>query len=496
MSAGPKPPNEKLRGARLKIPSPNRPGHPMSCAEHATAANRLLHDRNILDQDVDATYLAKLEAGEYHWVRNPHRRWAIRTALGVENDADIGFYRHRTGKKEPDPSVVDPKTPTSETSIASARSPMLSESGCIEPSDGSPSHVSFNASKVLGVFEALDESGCVIREARSFGQGASTPVERMANFVVNAPTPRTVGWGDVEHIRYMTRAFALSENIYGGGFSVEAAAAQLRYAARLIDARAEDDVRCAIHEAVGNLSGVVGFSAFDVADYETAQSCFDFELWCANQAGSWPLRASALSDMARLSIYLGSHDHALTSIEFAQVRSERLSSTTNAMLCAMRARLLALQGRHEEALSEISHGDEYFAARDADLDPPWMSYYDEAEHEGSMGRALIPVALQERNLEIVEPRLSRAIELHDGDHPRSRAFSRIRLASVAMIIGDPREAAATGHIAVAESSALKSARVRTELERLANLSRHHGRISDVEALYNSIADTGKEAGVN
>ena len=100
MASDAKPPNLKLQQARRALPSPNRPGQYMTCAEEATEVNRLLHARGILDQDVDATYIAKLEAGEYHWVRNPDRRWAIRTTLRAETDEEIGFYRHRASKKE------------------------------------------------------------------------------------------------------------------------------------------------------------------------------------------------------------------------------------------------------------------------------------------------------------------------------------------------------------------------------------------------------------
>jgi hypothetical protein len=126
----PKPPNEKLRRARIKISSLNRPGHPMSCAEHATEVNRLLHARNILDQDVDATYLAKLEAGEYHWVRNPHRRWAIRTAVQANNDSEIGLYRHRASKKELDRSAATSEIVPPAALMVSGGLNTLSESTC------------------------------------------------------------------------------------------------------------------------------------------------------------------------------------------------------------------------------------------------------------------------------------------------------------------------------------------------------------------------------
>lgn len=93
-------PNKQLQRARLACPSPSRTGHRMSCAELARQANSLLHGKGILDADMDAGYISKLEAGEYRWPRSPHRRWALRTALKVETDAEIGLYPDRFSRHD------------------------------------------------------------------------------------------------------------------------------------------------------------------------------------------------------------------------------------------------------------------------------------------------------------------------------------------------------------------------------------------------------------
>lgn len=324
------------------------------------------------------------------------------------------------------------------------------------------------------------------------GHGAHpSPFDRLASLSIQSTPAAVVGWGDVHHVQFITRTLAFAENTFGGGPSSQAAAAQLRCSARLVEAQAPDDVRRAMSEAVGNLSGVVGFSAFDVGDFQSASDCFDFELWCAERAESWTLRASALSDMARLAMYLGDTDEALSLIELAQVRSDRLTATICAMLSAMRSRLLALRGRYDEARSEVIRADEYFANRKPSDDPPWMSYYDEAEHQGSTGRALVPVALKASDLAIVAPRMQQAIRLHDDGHPRSRAFSRTRLASLTMKIGDPRQAAAGGQVALAEASTVRSARLRAELDRLAVIAAPHRGIPEVAALIRDITASGQ-----
>jgi hypothetical protein len=145
--------------------------------------------------------------------------------------------------------------------------------------------------------------------------------------------------------------------------------------------------------------------------------------------------------MARQAVYLNDMDEALSLIEYAQVRADRLSATGRAMVWTVHARLLAVLGRHAEAQDEVRRADAYFAERSAYEDPPWLVYYDDAEHQGSTARALIPAAVAERKPRQAAERLASAIALHSDAYPRSRAFSRTRLATVTMVAKDPHEAA-------------------------------------------------------
>ena len=446
----PKPKNDLLRRARLQMPSPSGAPRPMSRQELAEAVAQYLFGRTSREFGIDANYIGKLERGEFRWPNADYRE-ALRVVLHVATNADLGFYslwgadKSTYSTQHQYPAGVD-RTPAP---------PRLAAA----PSGAWPAEVT--------------------NDDRS-------PLRNIAHLEIETPVPTMVGWSDVNHVRYITRALALSENTYGGGFSGQAAAAQLRYSARMIHAQAADEVRCAVLEAVGNLGGVVGFSAFDIAAYRSARHCFDFSLWCAEQARSWSLRANTLGDLARLAMYVGDINEALSLVEFALVRSDLISATARAMLTTVRARLLALQGRYPEAAAEVGRADEYFAARDPHDDPPWISYYDEAEHQGSTGRALIPAAVDNRDLRRVVPRLQAAVRLHDEHHPRSRAFSRTRLASLLMKVGDPREAATIGRAVLVEASSLRSTRLRSEIEQLGTLATRHQKIPEVSELRHDI----------
>jgi hypothetical protein len=84
-------PNDRLRLARGRQPSRTRPGLGMSRDELATAVNAWLHRRGILDADVDANYVGKLERGVYRWP-NKARREALRAVLGAADDLTLGMY--------------------------------------------------------------------------------------------------------------------------------------------------------------------------------------------------------------------------------------------------------------------------------------------------------------------------------------------------------------------------------------------------------------------
>ncbi|MFE5565072.1 multiprotein-bridging factor 1 family protein [Amycolatopsis japonica] len=307
----------------------------------------------------------------------------------------------------------------------------------------------------------------------------SAPSEFIDTLTLTVKPPRRIGWTEVEQVKLMTRTLAASENLYGGGMAGEAGAAHLRWAGRLLSARASAAVEAGIFEAVGNLASVVAFSAFDVEDHDAAVRCFRFGLWCAEQGGSWELRAATLADMARQAVYLGNLDEALSLIEFAHVRADRLAATTRAMIGVVRARLLAILGRYDEAQAEVDRSDAFLAQRQKETDPPWMVYYDEAEHAGSSARALTPLAVAEKRPGNAAERLASAIRLHSDAYPRSRAFSRARLATLQMSIGDPREALVIGRQAVDDAGALHSQRMDGEVAKLLLACERHRAIPEV-----------------
>lgn len=425
-------PNDLLRTVRMNTPSRALPSEPLSRRELAEAANAWLWQTTNKRYELDAHTIARYERGAVRWPGR-HYRAALRHVLGVATDADLGFR------------------PTPSAKVVRSKSELTTPD--------------FNSGIDFG----------------------ASPSDFLARLVVETPTPIRIGRTDVEQVRATTRALATSENLFGGGLSCEAAAGQLRWAARLLEARADSGTRREMFEAVGNLAGVVAFSAFDIGDQKSAARCFRFALWCSEEGGSWALRAATLADMARQAVYVGDLDEALSLIEFAQVRADRLSATGRAMVSTVRARLLAMLGRHAEAVAEVDRADSHFVDHNPADDPPWLIYYDDAEHQGGTARALIPLAVATGEPGQAGERLAAAIRLHSDSYPRSRAFSRTRLATLTMTTSDPRDAVALGQRALAEAVTLHSRRMTDELRALDRACRRHSALAEVTELRHNLA---------
>ncbi|WP_189060743.1 XRE family transcriptional regulator [Longimycelium tulufanense] len=389
------------------------------------------HDGRVLE--LDGNYIGKLERGVIGRPQVREVREALRALLNAKTDRELGFYRSTYGA----PSYPRQEPP---------------------------------AARLPGELEV---------------RGADGP-SLLADFDLRTALPATIGSRDVEYVRMTTRAFAQAENLFGGGLASEAALSQLRWSAQLLDRRASNEVRRAMFEAVGNLAGVVAFAAFDVANFMAAERCFRFALWCAEQGDSWLLRASTRADMARMAAHVGQLDEALSLIDFAGVRADRLTATTRAMVCAVRAQILARTARNRAAYAEVERADEHFADAHPPLDPPWLCYYDRAEHLGSTGRALTPAAAQTGCYESAASRLRAAIELQRPEYVRSRVFSRLRLATLIMQVADPAEAVQIARQALDDAAPLRSRRVLEEMGRLAGAAQRHRRHSEVTALHHDL----------
>lgn len=318
------------------------------------------------------------------------------------------------------------------------------------------------------------------------------PIAALLDGTSATPVPERVGPLEIDQVRNAASFFEGWDFAYGGGIVREAVMGQLRWSVGLLDVACDRPYRASLFSAVGYLAHTCAFMAYDDLASEDAHRMWRLALACAEDATDWPLRATILAAMARQAMWLGQFDDGLTMAELALVRSDRLTIAEQAMLYGTQARLLAAMGRVGPAMVVLEAADARFARRQADETPPWMAYYDEAEHAGDTGHAFADLALADptRGTE-ARGRLQTAVAGHPPEFARSQALCQTRLATLTMTSGDPSEAAELGQQAVDIARPIRSRRLGEYLRELAGATQPYGQLPEVIDLRERIDSAGR-----
>lgn len=405
----------------------------MSRKELAELVNQYIWDNHRQQTGLDDNYVGKLERGVVQWPRELYRE-ALRAVLGAADDAALGFQPPRAG-----------------------RPPIAGHSVAMVPAAG----ISMAAASAS-----------------------------LLDVITPTPYPGRIGKAEIDQVWWAARAFSEWDNLYGG-LAREAPVAQLRWSACLLrNSACSSDRRPELLSAVAYLAHTCGFMAFDGYAFDDARRLLGFGVTCAEEADDWHLRARLLATMARLETWVDHPDRGLTHTQLALVRSDRLTATEQAMLHSLEARALARMHRRQEADAAIGRADAALAHQDVDEDPAWMRYYDEAQHAGDIGAALLDLVLA--GVAATGEARNRYATAIDGRRPglvRSRALSQVGLAKLELAAGDPAKGVSIGHAALDTADPVRSRRVADDLAHLGALAQRHAHRRDVGELCERLAAT-------
>lgn len=303
--------------------------------------------------------------------------------------------------------------------------------------------------------------------------------------------PDSIGAGHIDQVQDIATAISSWDNRFGGGGMVQdVAESAMRWAAGLLHAQCPEHLRADLFAVVSRLGIVVGASSFDSYAHDYATKSFGFAAECAEESGDWHLRAKSFSFLARQAVWIGKPDDGLTYAEKGLVRSDRLTATERAMLHAARARAFGKLGNVRDCMAAVGQADEAFEQSRPDEDPPWMAYYDEAQHNGDTAHALFDLVIRAgQDPGRAARRFDTAVRGHSDAFKRSRAISRTKLASLVMAKGDPRQAAVIGHEALDEVGRLTSRRAADDLRQLGAFAAKHPGTAEARALRERIRAT-------
>ncbi|MEU0027412.1 helix-turn-helix transcriptional regulator [Streptomyces sp. NPDC006335] len=413
-----------------------------------------------------------VEKGEY-----PSLKRDVAQRLDHALDAD-GLFDRAWGmafaKRDADRRPADAeKRPTRAEATVQAKTGTVGRDG-LSPRSGSPDPM---------YRRALLRAGSL---------AAATPLDLIQSFALPALTlPPTIGVGTIAEVREAAAVISHLDNRHGGGGVVsDVAGAAMQRAAGLLHRPCPEYLHADLFAAVSWLAIVVGASAFDAYRHPYATRALIFAAETAEEADDRHLRAKAYSFLARQAIWTGDPDQGLTYAETGLVRSDRITATEQAMLYSARARAFGKLGNVRACLTAVGQADDAFAHARPDEDPPWMAYYDEAQHNGDTGHALYDLAVREgQDAGRAARRFEHAVRGHSDAYRRSRAISRTKLASLVMATGDPRQAAAIGNKALDEAGRLTSRRAADDLRQLAAFAAKHPRVPEAVGLRERIATT-------
>ncbi|KOU65955.1 hypothetical protein ADK55_06570 [Streptomyces sp. WM4235] len=275
------------------------------------------------------------------------------------------------------------------------------------------------------------------------------------------------------------------DNVHGGGGLIgQLSTNAMQWATRLLSVACPAPLRPEFLAAVARLGLVCGASRFDVYRHDEARLAFKIAVECADECRHWHLRAKGYSFLARQAIWIGDADDGLTNAEKGLVRADRLTASERAMLHTARARAFGRLRNAQGTLTAVGAADDAFAQRRPEDDPPWMAYYDVAQHNGDTAHALwdLAVGIEGGDCAQAGQRLRTAVRGHGPAFTRSKVMSCTKLASLVMFRGDPREGAALGHKALKLGDGLTSLRAADDLRELGRFAARHPKIPEAVAL--------------
>ena len=370
---------------------------------------------------IDADHVSRIERGQITWPGRLYRQ-AFRAVLGVDSDAELGFYSRRSRRDEV-PVPLD-----------------------------------------------VEEQVFALAGAATIGALNDSTQTSLTHGMAGLGTPSKIGHIDVDDLHRVIDGMERADHAAGGRTVVRSLAlGQLTWAQdtlRLASFR-QAPVRAAWMCAVARLGRLAGFMSVDARDHQTARRCFLIALQIAAEAGDWPARLNVLSGMARQAVHLGDGDGALKLATLGRAGDSAASATTRAMVRVLEARAYGALGRVQDAVAAVGQAEDLYAQGRPEDDPPWLWFYDEAQLLGDTGHALYPLALGGADVDAAR-RLRLAVDMHDDHDTRGRVFSLVKLATLEVRHHPGAEAYALAQEAIPAVAGLRSGRA---LDYLADLGR-------------------------
>ncbi|MCF6524622.1 tetratricopeptide repeat protein [Streptomyces sp. JJ36] len=429
----------------------------LSPGEFAAAVRRAA--REIGEQVAcDARYIGRVEAGEIRCPNYAYERVFTHMFPG-HSLADMGFAARES---------VRGRAARTRGARSDGHTPL--------PASAHPPEAPVGRED--GAFPELpehDEESDVLRRAFMTGGPAALAAVSLTGAAAHpaSATPVRVGAADAAAVEDAVTRIRLLDDRHGADGLYRRAGETLRAAYDLLDrGTADRPVSERLHSGAGELALSVGWLAHDSGRFADARSHYAEALATARVAGDTRLEAHAFCNTAFLARDASRPREAVRAAQAGRQAARRLGSPRLLALLALReAGGWAGLGDRSACETALSQARDLFARGPTENDPPWMSFFGEAELEGLESQcwaalgAWGPAARHAR----------RAVALQQPHFVRNRALFTAELAGDLAAGGEAEEAAATGMRALALLGPVRSTRIRGMLDTAADRLRPYHR---------------------
>jgi hypothetical protein len=458
-----KQPNEALRRARERTPSPSHPEECLSRQELAELVNTYVWEHHQIRVETDANYIGKLERGRIGWPGMQYRQ-ALRHLLAAPSDAALGLInRRRTVVRLP----------------AADRAPLLrgGVTGVGGRSCGQPR-------------PGPDSERRVVLEPKECGSGVGHLPETDAR----RPLLRTAATGEVgrddggsqaKRLRRARVRLKQIDNAQGGRAAYPLAVQYLRREINpILTGKSIHPIDTDLLGAAAEFTLDVGWSAYDAGEHGVARQLMNEGLRLAHTTDDRLLTARVLAAMSHQALHLDQRQAAVDLARAAITAAGRTPpATAVVMLAAMLAMTLASVGDAQEAGVVMAGAERALQGADQDEAlPDWMDF-DEGGLRGHAARMFQYLGRSEES----ERYAKLSINACRSDHERTRAQRLALLAHSLLGQGDIDQLEHVGNQLVASAWLLHSRHVDDDVAALA----HAVRVRDAPELAFLLNSTGE-----
>jgi hypothetical protein len=237
----------------------------------------------------------------------------------------------------------------------------------------------------------------------------------------------------IEHIIQESRHL---DDLLGSAEMIGPVRAHLRIAVRLVQRPGPDDLRRRLLTAVGELTQLAGFMAFDMSDHAAAKRYLQLTLAASNEALSPALAGCALGWMGVVSLFGQDRRESLELAQAGLLRIRTVSSIERSWLHAIEARAHAKAGDPTSAQRSMEQAKIMLDRGSGDEPPRWLYYWNTGQLASYEGACFIKL----RKPEAARQALQTGLDLLDPSVVRERARYLTHLATTYLQQGEVAKA--------------------------------------------------------